>query len=173
MMPYQMRNPFAPAQGAGLPPAAPIGKESRPSLTWSRKGKARALSVNSLDAESRPEGPAAGQGRPGEGSGKSADHAAFLRLPADVDAVHNSADARDLTVHLELDLYGDVEEELEEFNQLVRMGNFAAADSFFESYLKGHMSSDPSILIQYAEMLLAKGDFKSLLLLDGDSLFAK
>lgn len=173
MMPYQMWNPFAPAQSAGPPPAAPVGRKSRRGLKRSRKGKRRSLSVHSLDAESRPGGPPAKQGPPGKGSGKSGDDAAVLRLPADVDGVYNSADARDLTVHLELDLFRDVDEELEEFNRLARMGNFSAADSFFESYLREHMSSDPSIFVQYAEMLLAKEDFKSLLLLDSDSMFGR
>lgn len=173
MMPYQMWNPFAPAQGAGALPAAPVGKKSRRDLKRSRKGKKRPLSVHSLGAECHPDGPDADKGRPGKGSGKSKDDPAVLRLTADVDGVYNSADARDLTVHLELDLFRDMDDELEEFNRLVRMGNFAAADSFFESYLKEHMSSDPSIFVQYAEMLLEKGDFKSLLLLDGDSVFGK
>lgn len=53
------------------------------------------------------------------------------------------------------------------------MGNFAAVDSFFESYLKEHINSDPSIFVQYADMLLEKGDLKSLLLLDGDSVFGR
>lgn len=164
IMPYQMmpyQNPFAPGQGTGPPPAAPVERKSRRGLKRSRKGKERSLSAH------------ADQGGPGKGSGKSGDDAAVLRLPNDIDAVYNSADARDLSVHLELDLFRDLDEELEEFNRLGRMGNFAAADSFFESYLKEHMTSDPSIFVQYAEMLLEKGDFKSLLLLDGDSVFGK
>lgn len=94
-----------------------------------------------------------------------------LRLAADVDAVYSSAEAKDLTVHLEFDLFRDLDEELEEFNLLARMGNFAAANSFFEVNLKEHMNSDPSIFVQYAEMLLMKGDFRSVLLLDGNPVF--
>lgn len=172
MMPYQMSNPFAPAQGAGLPLADPIGGKPQLSFKESGKRKERPLTAAS-SRKSRPDGPAADQGRPGQGSGKSGDDAGVLRLPADVDAVYNSTDARDLTVHLELDLLRDVDEELEDFNQLARMGNFTAAESCFESYLKEHMSTDPSIFVQYAEMLLEKGDYKSLLVLDGNSVFGR
>ncbi|KAG6356074.1 hypothetical protein INS49_015459 [Diaporthe citri] len=45
MMPYQMWNPFAPAQGAGPPPAAPVERKSRRFLKQSRKGKEKPLSV--------------------------------------------------------------------------------------------------------------------------------
>lgn len=172
MIPYQVWNPFAPAQGAGPLPAVPVGKGRR-NRKRSLKKKKKPLSVQPLGAKSRQEGPAADQERPAKGSGKSGNNAAILRLPADVDAVYDSADARDLTVHLELHLFRDIDEELEEFNRLARMGNCAAAESFFESQLKEHMSSDPSIFVQYAEMLLEKGDFKSLLLLDGDSVFGR
>lgn len=105
IMPYQMQNPFAPGQGAGPPPAEPVGRNSRQGLKRSRKGKEGPLSVHSLGAESRPDGSAADQGHPSKGSGESGDDVGVLRLPADIDAIYNSANARDLSVHLELDLF--------------------------------------------------------------------
>lgn len=173
MMSYQMWNPFAPAQGAGPPPVVSAGKKDRRDRKRSLQKKQKHRSIQSLGAKPRQKGPAADQGRLVKVSVKSGNDAAILRLPADIDAVYNSVDAKDFTVHLELHLFRDVDEELEDFNRLARMGNCAAAESLFESHLKEHMSSDPSIIVQYAEMLLEKGDFKSLLLLDGDSVFRR
>lgn len=174
MMPYQMWNPFTPlaVHGAGPPAAAPFGGKSSQSRKQHRKGKGKYVSVHLVDAEPLPDGPVVDQGIPAKDPGKSGD-GAVLRLSADVDAVYNSADARDLTVHLEVDLFRDIDDEVEEFNRLARMGNFAEAGSFFESHLKEHTIGDSSMFVQYAEMLLAKGDFKSLLLLDGDAVFGR
>ncbi|KAG8162759.1 hypothetical protein KVR01_007237 [Diaporthe batatas] len=175
MMHYPMWNPFAPGQGGWPPPAAPVGRPGRSHRARNRsvKTKERHLSNHALDAESRPAGSVADRRSPGKGPGKSGDDVDVLRLAADVDAVYTSVEARDLSVHLEFDLFRDLDEELEDFSRLFRMGNFIAAESFFESHLKEHMSSDPSIFVQYAEMLLEKGDFKSLLLLDGNSVFGR
>lgn len=90
--------------------------------------------------------------------------------PTVVDTVYASIGTRDHTVHLELDLMNDIDEELEEFSRLVRTGSFAIARSFFDLHLKAHIS-DPYVFVQYAEMLLEQGDFKSLLAMDGSSLF--
>lgn len=38
----------------------------------------------------------------------------------DFDAIYNSIHSKDVTVHLELDIFSDLDNELEEFNRLVR-----------------------------------------------------
>ncbi|RKK49164.1 hypothetical protein BFJ66_g7214 [Fusarium oxysporum f. sp. cepae] len=42
----------------------------------------------------------------------------------DLDAIYNSIHSKDVTVHLELDIVSDLDDELEEFNRLVRQGWF-------------------------------------------------
>lgn len=98
------------------------------------------------------------------------DARAILGTPTLVDAVYSSVETRDHTVHLELEMVEDFDEELEEFNRLVRFGSFATAKSFFDLHLKAHIS-DPYVFVQYAEMLLEKGDFKSLSAIDSSSIF--
>lgn len=90
-----------------------------------------------------------------------------------VHAIYSSTEARDTTIRLEMDLLTDVDDELEEFNRLTRTGNFALAKSFFDTNLRAHVSREnPSIFVQYAEMLLEKGDFRSLLRMDGRTVFS-
>ncbi|KAF4449992.1 hypothetical protein FALBO_16552 [Fusarium albosuccineum] len=69
------------------------------------------------------------------------------------DAVYNPTHAKDVTVHLEFDVVSDLDDEVEEFNRLVRQGDFAHAKSFFDDRLVAH-SAHPWIFVQYAEMLL-------------------
>lgn len=100
----------------------------------------------------------------------SKDSSAILGTPTLFDAVYYSVETRDHTVHLELDLVEDFDEELEEFNRLVRIGSFSIAKAFFDLHLKAHIS-DPYVFVQYAEMLLEKGDFQSLSAMNGSSIF--
>lgn len=100
----------------------------------------------------------------------SKDATAIQGTPTLFDAVYYSVETRDHTVHLELDLVEDFDEELEEFNRLVRIGSFEVAKAFFNLHLKAHIS-DPYVFVQYAEMLLEKGDFHSLSALNGSSIF--
>lgn len=65
----------------------------------------------------------------------------------------------------------DVEDELEDFNRLRRMGNFKEAIHHFDVQLKARLDTDPSILVQYAEMLLEQGDYRSLNELEEKHLF--
>ncbi|KAF5984244.1 hypothetical protein FCOIX_2747 [Fusarium coicis] len=78
----------------------------------------------------------------------------------DLDASYNSIHSKDTTVHLELDVVNDLDDELEEFNRLVRQGLFRNAQSFFDQYL-ATQKSNPWIFVQYAEMLIEMGDYKS------------
>lgn len=104
-------------------------------------------------------------------SNKTSKHEASGALvPVDIDAVYNSADTRNLTAHLDLELSQDIEDELEEFSRLSRIGNFASAESFFDLHLRSHLSN-PSLFVQYADMLLKKGDFKALMSVDDSSIF--
>lgn len=51
-------------------------------------------------------------------------------------AVYNSSNARDVTIHVEFEVIEDLDEELEEFSRLTRMGNFREAKSFFNENLR-------------------------------------
>ncbi|KAJ3546128.1 hypothetical protein NM208_g2148 [Fusarium decemcellulare] len=84
------------------------------------------------------------------------------RPPAETrfDAVYNPTHSKDITVHLEFDVVSDLDDEVEQFNRLVRQGDFANAKSFFDDHLVAH-SAHPWIFVQYAEMLLEMGDYKS------------
>lgn len=65
------------------------------------------------------------------------------------------------TVHLELDIEGDVESHLEEFSRLKRLGHFHAAEQYFQSNLHDYLDVPP-VAIEYAEMLLLQGAYKRL-----------
>ncbi|KAG6353531.1 hypothetical protein INS49_005493 [Diaporthe citri] len=92
------------------------------------------------------------------------------RTPTSINAVYNSVEAKDVTVRVELDVSKDLGDELEILNRLSRTGNFSLGKEFFNSHLKAHID-DPAVFVQYAEMLLEQGDFKSLLLLDDKPIF--
>lgn len=89
---------------------------------------------------------------------------------ADFHAVYNASHARDTTIHVELEVTEDFDEELEEFSRLVRIGNFRVARSFFDEHLCS-FADNPYVFVQYAEMLLAQGDYKSIQSLDDSRAF--
>lgn len=68
---------------------------------------------------------------------------------------------RDTTVHLELDIEGDVESQLEEFSHLKRLGNFTAAEQYFQNDLYEYLDVPP-VAVEYAEMLLQQGAYQRL-----------
>lgn len=86
------------------------------------------------------------------------------------DTIYNSTRSKDVTIHLDFDIFNDLDEELEEFNRLGRLGDFGTAESFFNQHLKAHVTS-PWVFVQYAEMLLVKGDYKSFHQLDPGPIF--
>lgn len=67
---------------------------------------------------------------------------------------------KDVTMHLELDITEDLEPDLDEFCRLARLGNFQGAKQSFKDNLEQHMD-DPYIFVQYAQMLMSMGDYKS------------
>lgn len=75
----------------------------------------------------------------------------------------------DLTVHLELDLQQDLEDQIEELARLSRLGQFAAAKDLLEGSLQWHLEN-PYVLVQHAGLLLQQGKFRSVTLLRGDLL---
>lgn len=78
-----------------------------------------------------------------------------------VDVIHNpSAGPRDMTVRVQLEIREDVDEPLEEFSRLKCLGKITEATSLFHDRIE--LQSDASyLLIQYAEMLISAGDYKS------------
>ncbi|KAI2637151.1 hypothetical protein GGS26DRAFT_473275 [Hypomontagnella submonticulosa] len=78
--------------------------------------------------------------------------------------------AADITVHLNMSLQEDLDESLEEFCRLQRLGDFTSARQFFAEYLHGHLHR-PYILVEYAEMLLEQGDFNTLSEIDDNAIY--
>ncbi|KAL7627464.1 hypothetical protein AAE478_001657 [Parahypoxylon ruwenzoriense] len=80
------------------------------------------------------------------------------------DPSHNA----DITVHLKMSIQEDLDESLEEFCRLQRLGDFASARKFFMENLRDHIEK-PYVFIAYAEMLLEQGDYHTLSEIDGDA----
>ncbi|PHH74136.1 hypothetical protein CDD80_3295 [Ophiocordyceps camponoti-rufipedis] len=72
----------------------------------------------------------------------------------------HSHHGQDVTAHLDLPICDDFDAELEEFSRLVRFGDFRAAKEYFEEQLADYRTH-PYVFIQYAEMLLEMGDYRS------------
>jgi hypothetical protein len=78
-----------------------------------------------------------------------------------VDLLHDPSQAsKDMSIRLELDMEEDWDDDLEEFCRLSRLGLIKDAKEHFGSTLE-HVSTIPYIRVQYAEMLLSSGDYKS------------
>ncbi|KAH8891714.1 hypothetical protein GQ53DRAFT_765218 [Thozetella sp. PMI_491] len=73
-------------------------------------------------------------------------------------------------IHLELPITDDLDQELEDFARLRRLGHFKAAKEIFKNSLEEHLGK-PYVFIQYAEMLFEMGDYKSLRSLNPEALF--
>ena len=101
--------------------------------------------------------------RPRKGSPKSHGFGFFQ-------AVCDTAEPQNLSVHLELPISEDFEAGLEEFSRLKRLGNFKGAKDYFKDNLETYIDH-PYVFVQYAEMLLAMGDFQSFGLLDAEPVF--
>jgi hypothetical protein len=65
------------------------------------------------------------------------------------------------TVHVELDIEGDIESHLEEFSHLKRLGRFTAAEQYYKHNLYEHRNVPP-VAVEYAEMLLQQGAYQRL-----------
>ncbi|CAJ2506024.1 Uu.00g001540.m01.CDS01 [Anthostomella pinea] len=95
------------------------------------------------------------------------DSASVLDAIRDVDVILDSAQCKDQTVHLDLDADIDLDMDLEELARFSRLGKFGDAISLYQRNLRVHIGN-PHVLIQYGEMLLEQGDYKTLLELDCD-----
>lgn len=84
--------------------------------------------------------------------------------------VFNGEDPQDVTLHLELPVADDFEEELENFSVLRRLGNFKSAKDYFKDHLE-HYLGHPFIFVQYASMLLEMGNYRAFQKLDAQSVF--
>ncbi|KAI3318046.1 hypothetical protein HD806DRAFT_512937 [Xylariaceae sp. AK1471] len=73
------------------------------------------------------------------------------------------------TVHLELKVYEDLDQRLEELSYLSRIGHFDAARKFFTRNLQDQIHK-PYVRVQYGELLLLQGDFKTLKQLEGPNI---
>jgi len=76
------------------------------------------------------------------------------------DAIYTPGKSKDITVHVSLDVTHDVDEELEKFSKLRRLGDFKEAQKLFNERLSDRFD-DPYFFIQYAQLLLEAGDFRS------------
>lgn len=79
---------------------------------------------------------------------------------------------QDASVHLELPITDDHEAELEEFCRLQRLGNFGAAEDYFEKKLEPYLN-DPYVFVQFGQMLLEKGDYLAFERLNPEAVFGK
>ncbi|KAI1343324.1 hypothetical protein F5Y15DRAFT_231001 [Xylariaceae sp. FL0016] len=76
----------------------------------------------------------------------------------------------DMTLHLVLDVQDDIEELLEEFSRLTRLGTFVDAKKFFADNLEDHLD-DPYVLVQFAHMQLQQGDYRAITELKDDAIY--
>lgn len=79
---------------------------------------------------------------------------------------------QDASVHLELPITDDHDAELEEFCRLQRLGNFGAAEDYFEKKLEPYLSN-PYVFVQFGQMLLEKGDYLAFERLNPEAVFGK
>lgn len=79
---------------------------------------------------------------------------------------------QDASVHLELPITDDHDAELEEFCRLQRLGNFGAAEDYFEKTLEPYLSN-PYVFVQFGQMLLEKGDYLAFGRLNPEAVFGK
>jgi len=83
------------------------------------------------------------------------------QLPEGVSAVldpTNGQSLKNVTIELEMPVRDDLEEPIEEFSRLWRLGRFKDAEHYFAANLADHIHNE-SVRIPYGEMLLARGDY--------------
>ena len=69
------------------------------------------------------------------------------------------ASNRDTTVHLELQIGIDIEQEHEDFSELTRRGDFRSAKRYFAENLQEYTDS-PYVLLRHSQMMLDMGDHR-------------
>lgn len=77
---------------------------------------------------------------------------------------------QDASVHLELPITEDHDTELEEFCKLQRLGNFGAAEDYFQDKLEPYLSN-PYVFVQFGQMLVEKGDYLAFERLNAKAVF--
>lgn len=82
-----------------------------------------------------------------------------------VDGIWDPGQSSDLTVHLNLDIKEDLDEEIEHFCYLHRIGSFLEARTFFDEHLVAHMDK-PYVFVMFAEMLFRQGNYREICDLD-------
>ena len=85
----------------------------------------------------------------------------YDRLPDTIQTIWNRSTTQDRTLHFELDIEQDLETYVEEFCRLKRLGNFRAAEKYFQENLKAHLHH-LTVRLEYAAMLLDRGAYKDL-----------
>ncbi|KAI1077260.1 hypothetical protein F5B20DRAFT_593070 [Whalleya microplaca] len=88
-----------------------------------------------------------------------------------VNGVWDPSQTTDITVHLNMPLQEDLDDNLEQFCRLQRFGDFASAKRYFSENLQEHIDK-PYVFVHYAEMLLEQGDYKSLVALNDDIIYS-
>ncbi|KAK8011525.1 hypothetical protein PG990_010490 [Apiospora arundinis] len=88
-----------------------------------------------------------------------------------VNAIWDPSQQSDLTIHLKLPVQENLDDKIDEFCRLRRLGDFPSARKFFAQEL-ADQDDNPYVLVQYAEMLLEQGDYATLAKLNGHELFA-
>ncbi|KAE8441515.1 hypothetical protein EG329_004903 [Mollisiaceae sp. DMI_Dod_QoI] len=84
-----------------------------------------------------------------------------LSLVKGTQAVLGPSLNRDTTIHLQLDIEEDLESRLEEFSRLKRLGNYSAAEEYFQGNLQ-KFTDVPPVSVEFADMLLTQGAYKRL-----------
>ncbi|KAI1095791.1 hypothetical protein F5B19DRAFT_267905 [Rostrohypoxylon terebratum] len=79
----------------------------------------------------------------------------------DADVIWNPDHASNVTVHLKMPLGEHLDDDLEEFCRLQRLGDFLSARRFFDENLQSHLDK-PHILVEYMEMLLEQGNYNAI-----------
>ncbi|KAI0376268.1 hypothetical protein F5Y04DRAFT_292820 [Hypomontagnella monticulosa] len=87
-----------------------------------------------------------------------------------IDGFWDPHNAVDVIVHLKMSFQEDLDEILEEFSRLRRLGDFASARSFFAEHLHDHLHM-PYVLVEYAEMLLEQGDYNTFSEIDDKTMY--
>ncbi|KAI0140371.1 hypothetical protein BJ166DRAFT_117015 [Pestalotiopsis sp. NC0098] len=95
----------------------------------------------------------------------------LISVPSGVDGIWDPEESNDLTVHLDLDIREDLDQELEEFCRLYRIGSFQKARSFFDRNLAEHLEK-PHVFMMYAEMLFHQGSYHEICELDPRALIS-
>lgn len=94
------------------------------------------------------------------------------QVPANFQTIFDAESPQDATVHLELPITDDLEAELEDFCRLWRMGNFSAAQEYFEDKLMPY-SNNPYVFVHFCQMLWNKGDYLAVKGLDPQAVFGE